>query len=136
VKAYFGRVRRGLEEELDLGEDTMGQSRRVKSYLQAAKQELRAGGKKVRTLDVESLEDLTTRVLQAERKTEFERQALAFLFCGSLFGDYCLGDLVMGGNAKTELAQVGKVVVTDGCHGKQGVLAVDVQLIKTNHSKC
>jgi hypothetical protein len=27
MKAYFGRVWRGLEEELDLGEDTMGQSK-------------------------------------------------------------------------------------------------------------
>jgi hypothetical protein len=41
----------------------------------------------------------------------------------------------MGGNAWTELGQVGKVVMTDGCHGKQQVLEVDVQLIKTNHSK-
>jgi hypothetical protein len=50
---------------------------------------------------------------------EFEMQALAFLFCGSLFGGYCLRDLVMGSNAKTELGQVGNVVVTDKCRGKQ-----------------
>jgi hypothetical protein len=68
VKEPFGRVWRGLEEELDLGEDTMGQSKRAKGYLQAARRELRAGGKKVRTLDVEALEDLVTRVLQVEGK--------------------------------------------------------------------
>jgi hypothetical protein len=71
-KVYFGRVRRGLEEELDLGEDTMGQSRRAKGYLQAAAQELRAGKKKERTLDVEALEDLVTRVLQVEGKWSFK----------------------------------------------------------------
>jgi hypothetical protein len=85
VKPYFGRVRRGLEEQLELGEDTVGQSRRVKGYLQAARRELRAEGKKARTLDVEGLEDLVPQVLQAERKTEFEMQAWAYLFCGSLF---------------------------------------------------
>jgi hypothetical protein len=62
-------------------------------------------------------------------------QALAFLFCGSLFSGYRLRDLVTGSNACTELGQVGKVVVTDGRRGKQWVLKVDVQLIKTNHSK-
>jgi hypothetical protein len=41
----------------------------------------------------------------------------------------------MGGNAWTELGQVGKVVVTDRRRGKQWVLEVDVQLIKTNPSK-
>jgi hypothetical protein len=97
-KAYFGRMRRGLEEELDLGEDTVGQSKRAKGYLQAARWELRAGGKKARTLEVEALEDLMPQMLQLEGKTEFEMQALAFLFCGSLFGGYCLGDLVTGGN--------------------------------------
>ena len=64
VKAYFGRVRRGLEEDLDLGEDTMGQLRRAKGYLQAARRELRAGRKKVRTLEMEALEDLKTQLLK------------------------------------------------------------------------
>ena len=80
VKAYFGGVRKGLEEGLDLGEDIVGQSKRAKLYLQAARRELRAGGKKARTLDVEELEDLVTQVLQAEGKTEFERQALVSCF--------------------------------------------------------
>jgi hypothetical protein len=64
-KEPFGRVWRGLEEELDLGEDTVGQSMRAKGYLQAATGELRARGKKARRLDVEELEDLVTQVLQA-----------------------------------------------------------------------
>ena len=84
---------------------------------------------------MEELEALVPQVLQPEGKTEFEMQALAFLFCGSLFGGYRLKDLVTGGNAWTKLGQVGKVVVTDERHGKQWVLEVDAQLIKTNHSK-
>ena len=86
-------------------------------------------------MDVEALEALVTQMLQAEGKTEFQRQALAFLFCGSLFGGYRLKDLETGGNAWTKLGQVGKVVVTNRRCGKQWVLEVDAQLIKTNHSK-
>ena len=67
-KAYFGRMQKSLEETLDLPKDPMGQSKRVKGYLQAARRELRAGGKKARMLDVEELEDLVTQLLLAEGK--------------------------------------------------------------------
>ena len=136
VKVYFGRVLKGLEEELDLGEDTVGQSQRAKGYLRAARRELRAGGKKAWKLDVEALGALVTLALLAEGKMELDRRALAFLFGAASFRWLSLQDLVTGSNAGTELGQVGKVVVTNGCRKKQRVLEVDVQLTKINHSKC
>ena len=91
VKANFGRVRRGLEEKLDLGEDTVGQSRRAKSYLQAATREL--GGKKARTLDVEALEDPVTQVLQVEGKWSLKGRPWLSCFVAAFSVAIALGTL-------------------------------------------